>query len=651
MAIFQQISLFSNSHHFMLDKFLTSLEYFSQPSPYPTIIKGIEKFTKKGDTILDPCCGNGTAGFAALELNRRAILSDINPFAIKMLSALFNLQDYEHASDDWQKLVSSLSFFRSDQSSKWNEFINTPLPTSKAFKRILDKNVITIAGIFHQFDLEILGQIYSGLNELENQSSQKLLEIVFYDILYILTQLKISKNNRLFYLPKKIQEKLPIKVFTERLNLYLFLKKWIEEKVGLNYDLSPTVSFSSTCNQLNQAVESIDYVVLRLPDINQNIFRELGFLNRLISKETMYKGEEIVIDLGYRRRSKLIADLSKLLTEMERILKPESYLTLIMNGHHGLLSLIVQLAGEQGWQLIQDEVELITAKTKNRNSLNGSILEKYPIVSMTLKKKGRHAVLGSLNKLKFETLYDTEEAILRKIDQYLKESSTATTEEIQRHLIKNYLHDCLIARPLKVLLEENFLSSGKYWIRPSQEQKSELFNNRREIMKNSFDQFVCEMVYRFLQEEAFHLKYDILLRKFLTIKPRIVFQTAYYRLLMEESEMRNIKLNCLVKEYLLKAKKDQFETLTNVLRRITLTDQTFIETAPGEMIGLREWPTDIQFKIYFELFEKEKQLRNMKKSSKYARRTMELLDEVNYLHPEQKEKIKRYLMRSVVYDS
>ena len=35
--------------------------------------------TKPGDTVLDPMCGSGTTGVAALGLGRNAILCDVNP--------------------------------------------------------------------------------------------------------------------------------------------------------------------------------------------------------------------------------------------------------------------------------------------------------------------------------------------------------------------------------------------------------------------------------------------------------------------------------------------------------------------------------------------------------------------------------------------
>ena len=43
----------------------------------------IERFTVKGDTVLDPFCGAGTTGVAAIKLERHFIGIDNDEYAIK----------------------------------------------------------------------------------------------------------------------------------------------------------------------------------------------------------------------------------------------------------------------------------------------------------------------------------------------------------------------------------------------------------------------------------------------------------------------------------------------------------------------------------------------------------------------------------------
>jgi len=50
--------------------------------PWWAVSQYILKYSKIGDVIFDPMCGCGIVGYEALRLRRRAILADLNPFAI-----------------------------------------------------------------------------------------------------------------------------------------------------------------------------------------------------------------------------------------------------------------------------------------------------------------------------------------------------------------------------------------------------------------------------------------------------------------------------------------------------------------------------------------------------------------------------------------
>src|SRR6218665_2767225 len=48
----------------------------------------IRHYTKEKEIVLDPFCGSGMTGIAALELNRKSILSDLSPAAVFIASNL-----------------------------------------------------------------------------------------------------------------------------------------------------------------------------------------------------------------------------------------------------------------------------------------------------------------------------------------------------------------------------------------------------------------------------------------------------------------------------------------------------------------------------------------------------------------------------------
>lgn len=50
--------------------------------PPEAIVSHLHAHTTRGDTVLDPFCGSGMTGVAALMTDRRALLSDVSPAAI-----------------------------------------------------------------------------------------------------------------------------------------------------------------------------------------------------------------------------------------------------------------------------------------------------------------------------------------------------------------------------------------------------------------------------------------------------------------------------------------------------------------------------------------------------------------------------------------
>ncbi|MCK4260021.1 MAG: hypothetical protein KAX49_13660 [Halanaerobiales bacterium] len=636
MAIWKQTSLFVYTENQTLENIVPSIRIFGEPTPYALVQRGIEKFTNTGDIILDCCCGSGTTGIAALKMNRKAILSDLNQLAILTSKSLFSFFDYNRVNFLWRQIREGSVEGEMKAVKGWDAFLKNPIPLIPSFKRISNRHIQNISELYDEEDLKILKSIYSGILEIQDQSSRIFLEVIFYNILIESSQLAISRNGRSFYLPKRQQNKDPIDLFQKKFDLFLRYKSLIREQLARNFSWTPKIIVSSARNLDYLEEESVDYVSIHLPDINGYREGDMSYLGELLFGDVTNYEEEITLELDYKGRYRLIVDLTKLFKEIERVLKEKGYLTLIFAGHHALFSLIVKVAQNEGWNIIQEEVEI----------MNGILKNQYPLISLTLQKQKQHTVLGALNKMKFETLYDTEEAILRKIDQYLTQFKTATTEKIQKYLIENYLHDCLIEKPLESLLEENYLWSGKYWIKPSSEQREKLFQLRRKMIKKDFHKFVSEMVYHFLNSEKRQISYNDLIKRFMKLKPRQIFHTPYYRLYMEQCEKREIKLYQLIQEFFEEEKKDTFDSLSKVLKRILKEESPFSEILKGESIGLSEWTADDFFKIYLDLYEKAKKTKNVNHAREFGEKVLNLLEQVKYLDNRKREKIRDYIKRS-----
>jgi site-specific DNA-methyltransferase (adenine-specific) len=85
-----------------------NLVSYARPSAtkYPTerpldILKFfIENCTLEGELVIDPCCGSGGHLVAAIQTNRRALGSDINPEAIKVTKSRLVLETSYETSQD-----------------------------------------------------------------------------------------------------------------------------------------------------------------------------------------------------------------------------------------------------------------------------------------------------------------------------------------------------------------------------------------------------------------------------------------------------------------------------------------------------------------------------------------------------------------------
>ncbi|CAL1521251.1 DNA methyltransferase [Chitinophaga sp. MM2321] len=71
----------------------------------------IKYYTKENDVVLDPFCGSGMTGLAAIRQNRHVILSDLSPAAVfiaKNFTATYSVEAYKKAIDDILKQLASL---------------------------------------------------------------------------------------------------------------------------------------------------------------------------------------------------------------------------------------------------------------------------------------------------------------------------------------------------------------------------------------------------------------------------------------------------------------------------------------------------------------------------------------------------------------
>lgn len=76
--------------------------------PFNEISRFIEKYTEKGDTVLDSFCGSGVTLIEALKANRRCVGVDINPIAIKLSRVSLTAVDPKYLAASFSQMKSTL---------------------------------------------------------------------------------------------------------------------------------------------------------------------------------------------------------------------------------------------------------------------------------------------------------------------------------------------------------------------------------------------------------------------------------------------------------------------------------------------------------------------------------------------------------------
>lgn len=150
----------------------------------------IETYTREGDKILDPFCGSGTTLVEAALLNRKAIGTDINPFAILLAKVKTTPIDFEAANFSIYDYLSGLQ-------KEYRELRE---------KRLLPNPPVDVyANLLHWFkedvakDLEIL---YKKISAVENPDIRDLLKIVFSATIFKCSNIDLRSSRFIRILPE-----------------------------------------------------------------------------------------------------------------------------------------------------------------------------------------------------------------------------------------------------------------------------------------------------------------------------------------------------------------------------------------------------------------------------------------------------------------
>lgn len=204
---------------------------------YPEIPKKfIKRYSKKGDTVLDPFCGSGTTLLEGLKLERNVIGVDLSPIAIlnsKVKTSTYEIEKIKIMAEQIIKIENS-------------ESLIPYFPNREIW--------------FEQETLEILGKLNYNIRNIEEEKYKNLFLLIFLSIINNCARTRKTWN--LGYLADNVMPNLdrhsdPIKLFSKKV-----------EKLLKEGDILQNISNTVMCIEsdiMDFNTENIDLVVTSPP--------------------------------------------------------------------------------------------------------------------------------------------------------------------------------------------------------------------------------------------------------------------------------------------------------------------------------------------------------------------------------------------------
>lgn len=351
------------------------------------------KYTKKGDTILDPFAGYGGIGIEAVLENRNVILNDLNPSANFISNCILDTNININIVKDYFKIVSSKykNFENEFYSFKGNEIItilrkkdNTPIkikinqngklvdldltekesnemlnyensykisdwyPSDKIIQnsRICSNGKMKINDLFTKRSLASHARLYKLIMDLPATPEREMMLFAFTSNLAncsklvppILSRGPMSQGAWMtgFYIGDTYLENNVFHYFENR------VKKIIKGKTDfLNLYGKKNSKYTITCEdakKLSLKSESIDFVFTDFPyGDTVPYFEQSQIWNSWLKKKVDYENEIVVSDSKERNKSQenFAKDINDSISEICRVLKCGKYFTFTFHSLNG----------------------------------------------------------------------------------------------------------------------------------------------------------------------------------------------------------------------------------------------------------------------------------------------------------------------------
>lgn len=439
----------------------------------------IEHYSKKGDTVLDPFCGTGVTAIEALRLERKAIVSDLNPlscFITKQTCAQINIDKFLEVFNELKKeaepQIKKIFNMTEDEANDlplehWYPQKIT-LPNNSDFEFVED--------LFSRKQLLSFSFLFSLINKIDGEEMRQMMRYVFSATISKVNKTYWDNPNRgpegggssifgayRYHKPKHIIELDVWKNFSYRFKKILNGKKvWNEltHKINVKENLT-VIHCSAVALEKYIPANSIDYIYTDPPYGGHIAYLDLStmwnaWLGFPVSEE-MKQNEIIEGGDLQKTQNEYTVQFSKSFEQMGRVLKKDGWLSCVF-AHKKL----------EYWNVIIDSCE------DNGMEFKGSVYQPTNNSSIHYKKNPAN-ILCSQRIANFQkTLIkptrhkpdDLEEFILNEMNRACIERQGASIDYIYQKVLDKLLQNMTLSDAKKkgYLKLDKFLDDKEFFV-------------------------------------------------------------------------------------------------------------------------------------------------------------------------------------------
>jgi hypothetical protein len=433
----------------------------------------------------------------ALELGRKAFLSDLNPFAVFVGDRTARLSEVEIRKlgeaylDISKKISKSVEFVRTSseediENYKIEEWFptNIQMPSNSDFK--------TFDELFDKKQLIVLSKLYKLISEIEDEKSRETMRLVFSttvgrsNLSYTVNEnrgLKGGDNSFYkfyrFWKPKKIYI---IDVWEAFESRFKSIKRAIEKVQKLSFNLESFQIHHTSATDLKYLEnQSIDYIYTDPPYGKKIAYLDLSTVfNAWLKEDISDLREKEAIEGGNEKLSEkhYVNVMFDSFREMSRVLKDGKFLTVVFQDKNlKYWSMIIDDAQKNGFKLVNTVVQSASTITFHKKKNPLSVMGSQLILNFQKEKSFKP------KNIDFAEASEIESLILSCAeDTIVKAQGLATLDEIYVCVVTELSNSGLLHiaskhenyKDLTPLLDSKFKlnSEGTYTLRP----KAKSFN-------------------------------------------------------------------------------------------------------------------------------------------------------------------------------